>query len=101
MNWVLFLVGGRILVYLWMKFPLPDKIKKIQFIEKLHICDLCSGMWVYTFLAFFTKTSLMTLCGINYVPVVSEVVTGAFATYVVWVFIGGLNARFMEIHLNG
>lgn len=100
MSWILFLMGGRILVYLWMKFPLPAYIKKIKFADDLHSCDLCSGMWVYLLLAYFTKISALTLFGIAYVPVISEILTGAVATYFMWVLIGGINARFMVINLS-
>lgn len=97
LNWLLYAVIGRLLIYLIGKFQLPQRLQKIEWLEKLHGCDLCLGVWIYVFLAVFLKVDLLSLWfGFSYVPVLSEIVTGGFTSYVIWLLVIG----FREAHLN-
>src|SRR3990167_107886 len=97
LNWILFSVLGRLLIYLWMKLELPERLKKISFISSLHECSLCSGVWLFTLLAFFMKIDILnSWFGFEHITIISEIVTGAVTSYVVWIFVKGFN----EAHLN-
>lgn len=85
-------VVGRIIVFVWQKFPL-EKIKilqPIEFLMDLHKCDLCSGVWIYTALAWIAGS------GFWLGPII-----GCVTSFVVWIFVKGLKAAFNPdiIHL--
>ena len=94
MIWLLYLVVGKVMIYLWQLFPLPTKLENNQIIHKLHLCDLCSGTWVYGLLGYFMGVSLLTLFGLSYIPVVSEVITGGVVSFIVHVFSIGWKDKF-------
>lgn len=85
LSWLLYAVVGRILIFVWQKFPL-QKIKplqKIELIMEIHSCDLCSGVWIYSIVAW--------LIGI---PPVIGFVLGAITSTVVWIFVRGLKTLY-------
>lgn len=82
-----------------MQFHLPQFIRKYKFIEDLHGCDLCSGVWVFGLLSFLLKFDLLTVLGLPYVPVLSELVTGGAVSFVVHLLRLGWNARFSSIEV--
>lgn len=92
-NWIIFLLLGRVLIYLWQQFPLPEINRTI---DKLHNCDLCSGVWIYGVLSFCMQLSLLEVLGFQYVPVVSEIVTGGMTSFVVWIFVAGWKEKFSD-----
>lgn len=94
MNWVAFLLIGKIMIFLWQSFPLPTKLENIQVIHKLHSCDLCSGVWLFGLLSYFMGLSLLTMLGFSYIPVVSELVTGGVVSFVVHIFSIGWKDKF-------
>jgi len=94
LSWVLYAGIGKIGLFLWMKFPLPEKIEKNKFIKNLHECGLCSGTWLYPALALFMKVDLLSELGFWYIPFLSEVVTGVVTTFVVHLISLGWNEQF-------
>lgn len=94
MNWLAYLLVGKLLIYLWQQFPLPTRLENIPSIHKLHFCDLCSGVWLYGLLSFFMGVSLLTLLGFSYTPVVSELVTGGAVSFIVHIFSIGWKDKF-------
>lgn len=88
-SWLLFAATGRILVYLWMQFPEPQFMKLPRWLEKLHRCDLCSGVWVFGILAVALNLDLF---GMN--NIVTEAATGAITSYLVHVFMIGVKEKF-------
>lgn len=80
-----------------MQFPLPKFLKKIKTIEYLHSCDLCFGTWVYAFLSLFMQTELLSVLGFEYVPVLSEIVTGGVISFIVHLISIGWKAKFEVI----
>lgn len=78
-SWALYAIAGRILVYVWQKFPmeyLPTK-----FVKAAHACDLCSGVYIYTGLAW----------GLGW-GIFPGVVMGIVTSCLVWVFVKGLKS---------
>ena len=93
-KWVLFLAIGRIVIHIWQQFHLPKPIQKIEWFRKLHECDLCSGVWIFTILSLFMGLDLLSVLLFEYVPVVSEVVTGIVISWLVHIFILGWKAKY-------
>lgn len=97
-EFVIFALVGRIIVFLLQKFPKP----KLPFIGKLFregglldelfYCDMCLGFWVFSGLACIFEIDI----GI-YVPVLSEFIIGAVTTFVVHIFSVGWNAKFQNL----
>jgi uncharacterized membrane protein len=97
LSWLLFAVTGRLLIFLGMRFHLPEKIEKIEWISQLHMCSLCMGVWIYTALAFFMNVDILnSWLGFQHVPVIGEIVTGCVTSYLVFIFVLG----FKDAHLN-
>lgn len=96
-NWIIFLLVGRVLIYLWFQLPLPDTLENHRAIAKLHMCDLCAGFWIYGFLSFFMALSLLEALGFTYVPIVSEIVTGSVVSFLTHIFTIGWKERFHNI----
>lgn len=66
------------------------------FLQELFECDLCLGVWVYTLLAWIMQINMYHF----YVPVVSEILTGASASFLVWLVATGFRERFFTIHIS-
>ena len=91
-NWLVMMAVGKILIYLWQQFPLPSAITKFKAIDKLHVCDLCAGVHIFALLSW--------VCGLHifeYVPVVSEYVTGGVVSFLVHIFSIGWREKFMDV----
>jgi len=77
-----------------MQFPLPKKLEENKIIRKLHECDFCAGVWAYGILSYFMQLELLELLDFNYVPIISELITGVVISFLVHVFIIGWKAKF-------
>ncbi len=84
---LLYLAIGKLLIWIFQKLGRDNEIK-IKFISKLLSCSLCAGFWVYSFTSWITK-SYAFQDWIMYIPVFSEIVTGVFSSYIVYVFENG------------
>lgn len=95
----LFLVAlfGRLLIFLIQLFPYPRVLEKVEFLKKLYSCDLCLGVYVFTLLAWAYKLDILQLLGLFYVPVLSEILSGMFLSFMVYIFRIGWNERFSNI----
>ena len=93
-SWLVYLGIGKLLIYLGMKFPLPDILERNRKIKEWHSCPLCFGVWVYGFLALLMKMDLLSVLGFFYVPLMSELVTGGAISFVVFIFSIGWQSYF-------
>lgn len=73
---------------------MPKPIKKIEWFEQLHECDLCSGVWIYSILALFMGMDLLKVLLFTHVPLVSEVVTGIVVSWLVHIFTLGWKSKY-------
>jgi len=96
-KWILFLIIGKIIIHIFMKFELPKSIKRFTWFVQLHDCDLCSGTWIYIVLSLFMGVDLLSLLLFEYVPVISEIVTGIVISWVVHIFSLGWKAKYEVI----
>ncbi len=90
-SWLGYLVLGKVLIYLWQKFPFP---KGYKIISGLHECDLCSGVWIYFFAALLFRMDLLNLFGLPYYPILNEGITGGVISFVVHIFSVGWKTKF-------
>ena len=97
-KWFLLVLFGRLIIYLIQKFPLP---KFLNFLKQWHGCSLCIGVWVYTFLAIIFRVNLLSLwfneIGINYIPAISEIFTGAVTSWLFYIFEIGYKERYLNV----
>jgi hypothetical protein len=92
-SWILLLLLGRLVIYVWMIFHLPKWMKN-EWMEQLHGCDLCSGIWIYTILSFFLEVDLLDELGFGYIPVLGALITGIVISWLVHIFILGWKAKY-------
>lgn len=88
-SWLMFAATGRVLIYLWMLFPEPPFMKLPSWLEKLHRCDLCSGVWIYGIMAVALHLDLFGAGNI-----ITQAATGAVTSYLVHVFVIGVKEKF-------
>ena len=89
---------GRILIYIIRKFPLTFwVVRKWDYLNDLVNCDLCLGVWVYWGLALIVGANVINT---HYVPIISELITGAVTSFLVWVFVDGMIDKFGTIYLE-
>jgi hypothetical protein len=97
-TFTIFGLVGKIIIFLLQKFPkhsLPI-IKKLfregRFLDDLFSCGLCLGFWVYSGLAFLFDVNVIG--EMFYVPILSEFITGAVMTFIVYLISAGWNSEF-------
>jgi len=95
-DWIIYLGIGKILIFLWQRFPL--KINN-EFLTKLHECDLCSGFWLFLILAFaFRSADFINLLGLGfYYPVLNQTITAGVSTFIVWLIAAGWREKFSVV----
>lgn len=95
---------GRICIFFLQKFPfskLPvvgNWFNEGGFLYDLFHCDLCLGVWVFTFLAWAFKLNLLQ--PIFYMPIISELITGATTSFLVHLIRVGFEAQFSVIEVK-
>lgn len=92
--WVFYLVVGRIVIHIWMQFHLPKFAQKSEWLRKLHGCDLCSGVWVYSILSFLMGVGLLGAVGLGDMPLADSIITGIVVSWLVHIFILGWKSKY-------
>ena len=81
-GYLLFLVVGRLLIFVGGKFYRQNNID-IKFFNKLFSCNLCLGVWVYTImsalLGYYVFEDFTP-----YTPAFSELAAGCFSSALVF-----------------
>jgi len=91
-EYFLYLAVGRLFIYLLRLFPLAVRIlEKNKDTEKLLNCDLCIGVWIYTFLAW-----TMNIHIIQHSNVISYLVTGSVSSFIMYLLKRGWDQEFRE-----
>ena len=81
-------------MWAWQEFPLPKSLEENKILLKLHRCDFCSGVWIFFLFSYLMQLELLEPLGFQYIPLVSEVVTGIVVSFLAHIFIIGWKARF-------
>lgn len=95
---------GRLCIFFLQKFPwskLPLIGRYWQpggFLHELFACDLCLGVYVYTFWAAFFQVDLLGT--LFYLPFASELVTGATTSLLVHLARIGFAAEYSVIRMD-
>lgn len=92
--WIFYILIGKVTIHIWMQFHLPKFLNKLEWFNKLHQCDLCSGVWIYTILSLFMGVDLLQVAGFGSIPVVGSVVTGIVVSWAVHLFSLGWKAKY-------
>ena len=98
---IIYILVGRLFIYFAQKFPstklpfLGSLFHEGKFLGDLFSCDLCLGFWIFSFFSWIFKINLLN--EYFYIFVLSEIITGAIASFLVHVFILGLKAKFETI----
>jgi len=98
---VIFALIGKLLIFLLQKFPkhsLPiigRLFREGKLLDDLFSCDLCSGFWLYSGLAFIFEINIAG--EYFYVPILSEFITGAVVSFVMHLISAGWNAQYQNI----
>lgn len=85
-NWLVFIVVGKLFIFLWQSFPLPKFLEEKKTIKKLHECGLCAGVWIYSICALAFGFDLLGVFGFPHIWVISEGATGGSISFVVFIF---------------
>jgi hypothetical protein len=93
-EWLSFVVVGKLFIFLGQSIPLPQKIEKIELLRYWHGCDLCFGVWVYAGLSYIWDMNILRFLSVPYVSIVSEFITGGIISFVVHIFSIGWRDKF-------
>jgi len=94
--YLVYILVGRLFVYLLQKSPYHKLIYKWRFLQELFECDLCLGVWVYTFLSFFVNVNMFSF----YVPILSELIIGSGTSLIVHLLRIGWQEKFGTIVIS-
>lgn len=71
---------------------------KRGFLGNLFECELCLGVWVYSFLCLLLDFHLPQ--STTYLPILSEILAGMVMSFSMWLLTEGWNAKFRNIYLE-
>lgn len=92
LKFLVVLAVGKLASFILRKFPLVTYIAdKNKYTRELVACDLCFGVWIYTVLLWIAKINIVDFL---YIPILSEFLSGAVASFLVWLFVIGWKETF-------
>lgn len=98
MNFILFLGVGKLIIWLAQTSGFTRWFWKLHpWLTELGECDLCVGVWVMSFLAWFGSVNFMAP---HYFPVVSEFMTGALAAFGLHLMTLGWRTQYQVIEMS-
>jgi hypothetical protein len=83
-----------------MEFPLPRRVDSIKFFHDLHVCDLCSGTWGFTILAWITKVDILQMLGFEHIDYIGWLVTGGAISFLVHLLVIGFREKFLSVVIS-
>ena len=101
-HFIIYGLIGRLFIWLWQISPYQRVIdfignEKVRgYLQELFDCDLCLGVWVYFILALIMKMNMYNF----YVPIVSEILTGASVSFIAHLMAIGWKEKFSTIIIN-
>ncbi len=97
-QYLIYLLVGRLFIYLAQKFGHLDE-SKIKFIKDLFSCDLCLGVWLYTFLSWGTGIQILSDV-IQSHTLIMGLVTGGVSSFLVHLIVLGWREKFGVIIID-
>jgi hypothetical protein len=96
-EWIILAVVGKLTMFSLRKALSTAQIEN-KIIRELIGCDFCLGVWIYSILSLVFN--LDAFGGyIIYIPIINNIVTGIFTSFVIWIFSDGWKARFEVIRI--
>ncbi len=93
---IAYAITGKLLMFFLRKFPLTNRIAKKLHLITLIECNLCLGFWIYLILLFWFRVNIFDI----YYPVLSEIATAVFTSFVMWLLVIGWFEVFGIIEVN-
>jgi len=97
-DYFVYALVGKLLIYLIQQFPLTDKISaKHPTLEKLFACDLCLGVWVYWAVAVIFRQNLFSSIPSPFGAtwyMIEYFMTGAITSFIMHLITLGWNSKF-------
>jgi len=100
-SYFVFCVVGRIIIFVIQKAShsylslMKPETKLRGFLTELFGCDLCLGVWIYMVGAWFLNVNV--LYEYVYNPVLSGITTGIITSFLVWLIMEGIKAKFQIV----
>jgi len=96
LEYFLFLLVGRLFIYLMRLFPpIVRLLEKHEDTKKLLNCDLCIGVWTYTILS-----GIMNIQIIDNMNIFGYLLTGSVSSFIMYLVVEGWNQVFREYVIN-
>ena len=93
-EYFVFALVGKLLIYLIQKFPLTNYLSsKSKFLNELFSCGLCLGFWVYLGLAFIIEIRIIDVEIFG----ISEFLTACITSFVMYLVSSGWQENFGTI----
>lgn len=97
---IVYLGIGKLLIYTIQKAPYFRWARnRWGFVEELLGCSYCVGFWVYMGVSLVSGHNWFTEV-IPYIPLVSNVITGMCASFVMYVLSSGWDSLFREVRIE-
>lgn len=97
---LLLIAFGRVLIYLWSRFPLPEWVDNSRF-GKLHHCTECAGVWIYSILFVLFRVDLLSMVGVPQAiaggNIIGGLIGGAIISFIMSLLEVGFRERFIRI----
>lgn len=98
LEFVLLCAYGKFFIFAFQKFPLTRKVKN-EFFRELFGCQFCLGVWIFSVLSWLLHVVLFK--DVVYFPVVSEIFTGVFTSFLMNMITIGFWEWFGRIEIGG
>lgn len=96
-EWIILAVVGKLSMFALRKAFHTAQIEN-KILRELISCDFCLGVWTYSILSLVFNLDVFGGY-INYMPIINNIITGIFTSFVVWIFSDGWKARFEVIKI--
>lgn len=93
-SYLLYLLLGQLLIYFGMKFPY-FRDSKFSYVKQLFSCSECLGVFIFTGLSIVMGEHLFG--NLFYFPLVSEVITGTFSSFLMHLLTIGWREKFFVV----
>lgn len=93
---LLLIAVGRVFIYLWGKFPLPEWFDNSKF-GMLHKCPECAGTWIYSVLFILFGVDILNMLGLPSLGFISGFIGGGLISFIMTTFEVGWKERFFTI----
>lgn len=88
LKYLIYSIAGGFCIFFLRKFPFTDRLV----VRGFGGCNLCLGVWVYSFLAFVFDVNVFQ--EYFYVAALSELLTGAITSFIADIVVDGWKSKY-------